>query len=504
MLELIIFLPLSFTIPTIFASVLFRRAGQKSWYTFVPFFNLYIMLKIIRKPLWWYVFLIIPFINVFVYMLMLVELVKCFGRTKLWQQLAAVLFPVIYLPLISRDLKLSYIDPATTKAEPKGPVREWLDAIVFAVVAATIIRTFLIEAYTIPTSSMEKSLLVGDFLFVSKISYGPKIPNTPIAFPFVHHTLPWSKTAKSYVEWVKLPYFRFAGMGDIKRYDAVVFNYPAGDTVSLRFQSNVSYYSLIREYGRERVLSDERNFGKIVSRPVDKRENYIKRCVGLPGDTIQIIEGNLFINGVAEQNPGITQFKYLVRTDGTMVNQRILDRLDITEVQRTNMPGEYVFWVSPEVSSELAQLPNVLSVNKMVEKPGVWHSDVYPNDTSYRWNIDNFGPLVIPAAGQTVALNQVTLPLYERIITAYEGHQLRVTDNQIYVNNELANSYTFAMDYYWLMGDNRHNSADSRVWGFVPHDHVVGKAVFVWLSLDPNKSLFGGKIRLGKSMRMVR
>ncbi len=504
MLELIIAIPLSFTIPTIFASVLFSRAGQKSWHAFVPFFNLYVMLRIIRKPLWWYVFLIIPFINVFVYMLMLVELVKCFGKTKLWQQLVAVLVPIIYFPVISRDRDVVYLDPLTTKPTPKGPVREWLDAIVFAVVAATIIRTFLIEAYTIPTSSMEKSLLVGDFLFVSKISYGPKIPNTPIAFPFVHHTLPWSKTAKSYVEWIKLPYFRFAGMGDVQRNDAVVFNYPAGDTVSLRFQSNVSYYSLIREYGRNRVLNDERNFGKIVSRPVDKRENYIKRCVGLPGDTIQIIDGNLYVNNKLEENPGTTQFKYLIRTDGTMINQRILDTYNITEMQRTNMPGEYVFWISAEVSHELAALPNVLSVNRLIENADTRQLDIFPNHEAYPWNIDNFGPLGIPYAGQTVTLNKQTLPLYERIITAYEGNELKLEGDRIFINGVVADQYTFEMDYYWMMGDNRHNSADSRVWGFVPHDHVVGKAVFVWLSLDPNKSLLGGKVRLNKSMRLVR
>ncbi len=193
----------------------------------------------------------------------------------------------------------------------------WCDY--FAVVAATIIRTFLFEAYTIPTSSMEKSLLVGDFLFVSKIAYGPKIPNTPIAFPFVHHTLPWSQTAKSYVEWIKLPYYRFAGLGDVERNDAVVFNYPAGDTISDRFQSNVSYYSLIREYGRERVWTDQRNFGNIISRPVDKRENYIKRGVGMPGDTILIKNAELFVNGNPANTPGTVQFKYLVKTDGTMI-----------------------------------------------------------------------------------------------------------------------------------------------------------------------------------------
>ncbi len=504
MLALLIFLPLSFTIPTLFAWRLFSLSGFKAWYALIPFFNLYIMLKIIRKPLWWYAFLIIPFINVFVYMLMLVELVKYFGKTKLWEQLLAVLFPYVYLPVISSDKQLAYVDPSEYKTEPKGPVREWLDAIIFAVVAATIIRTFLIEAYTIPTSSMEKSLLVGDFLFVSKISYGPKIPNTPIAFPFVHHTLPWSQTAKSYVEWVKLPYYRFAGLGEVERNDAVVFNYPAGDTVSLRFQSNVSYYSLIREYGRKTVWQDERNFGKIVARPVDKRENYIKRCVGLPGDTIHIIDSKLHVNGSLEDQLDKVQFKYLIRTDGTMVSNRVLDQWDITEIQRTGMPSEYVFWISPQVSEELKKLPNVREVIQIIEKQGYKNPEVFPHHEAYPWNVDNFGPLFVPSAGTTIPLTMETLPLYERIITAYEGHKLDIKDDKIYINGELANEYTFEMDYYWLMGDNRHNSADSRMWGFVPNDHIVGKAVFVWLSLDPRKSWLGGKVRFNKSLRAVR
>ncbi|MBS4057667.1 MAG: signal peptidase I [Bacteroidales bacterium] len=504
MLELIILIPVLFTIPTIFAWQLFERAGSKGYFTLIPFYNLYIFLKIIRKPLWWYAFLVIPFINVFVYMLMLVELVKCFGRLRLWEQFLAVIVPFFYLPYLSARKKPAYSDPLIYPREKKGPAREWLDAVVFAVVAATIIRTFLVEAYTIPTSSMEKSLLVGDFLFVSKISYGPKIPNTPIAFPFVHHTLPWSQTAKSYVEWLSLPYYRFAGLDKVNRYDAVVFNYPAGDTLSDRFQSNVSYYSLIREYGRSRVWSDTRNFGNIISRPVDKRENYIKRCVGLPGDTIQVINANLHINGKPSVVPGTLQFKYQIKTDGTGINQRIIDKLNITEGKRGNNPDEYYFWVSQDVADELKQLSNVKAVTKVIEDAGVWSPEVFPNSENFPWNVDNFGPLPIPKAGQVIQLNLTNLPIYERIIHAYEGNELMVKENKIYINGTETNTYTIKMDYYWMMGDNRHNSADSRIWGFVPNDHIVGKAVFVWLSLDPNKSLFGGKIRFNKSMRLVK
>ena len=504
MLELIIIIPLLLSLPTIFAWQLFAKAGSKGYYALIPFYNLYVLLRIIRKPLWWYALLLVPFINVFVYMLMLVELVRCFGRESLWEQFLAVVLPIVYLPYLGSLARFSYLDPVLHPRQKKGPVREWLDAIVFAVVAATIIRTFLIEAYTIPTSSMEKSLLVGDFLFVSKISYGPKVPNTPIAFPFVHHTLPWSQTAKSYVDWISLPYYRFAGLGKVERNDAVVFNYPAGDTLSDRFQSNVSYYSLIREYGRERVWNDKRNFGNIIARPVDKRENYIKRCVGLPGDTIEIKESELFVNGRPSEAEGIIQHKYLVTTDGSAINPRILDRYNITEVRRANNPDEFVFWISQEVADELARLANLKSISKMTEPAGVWNPEVFPNSEFYPGNVDNFGPMLVPKAGTTVELNTTTLPLYERIIHAYEGKKVDVKDGKIFVDGIESDSYTFEMDYYWLMGDNRHNSADSRIWGFVPDDHIVGKAVFVWLSLDPNKGLFSGKVRFSKSMRLVK
>jgi len=503
MIGLIILIPLLFTLPTAFAWQLFAKAGYKNVYAIIPIYNLHILLKIIHKPLWWWILLLIPFINVFVYMLMIIELVKCFGKFHLWEQLVAVLFPFLYFPYLSFKTNLVYQNPMTTKRPKKSPTREWVDAIIFAVVAATIIRTFLIEAYTIPTSSMEKSLLVGDFLFVSKISYGPKLPNTPIAFPFVHHTMPLSKTMKSYVEWIKLPYYRFAGLGKVNRYDAVVFNYPAGDTLSDKFQSNVSYYSLIKEYGRARVWSDERNFGKIIARPVDKRENYIKRCVGLPGDLIQIIDADLYVNTSPAMVPAGLQFKYTIKTNGDAINQRLLDKFNITEGKRSGS-NEFVFWMGADIAAQMKELPNVTQVTKMIEPAGEWNPEVFPYSQKYGWNIDNFGPMMVPKAGVSVSLTTENLPLYERIIKAYEGNSLKVEGNHIFINGKQVDSYTFKMDYYWMMGDNRHNSADSRIWGFVPYDHIVGKAVFVWLSLDPNKSIFRGKIRFGKSMRIVK
>jgi signal peptidase I len=351
---------------------------------------------------------------------------------------------------------------------------------------------------------MEKSMLVGDYLFVSKINYGPKVPNTPIAFPFVHHTLPLTTSTKSYVEWITLPYYRFPGFSQVDRNDAVVFNYPEGDTVSTRFQSNVSYYVLVNQYGRERVWTDKRNFGDIVVRPVDKRENYVKRCIGKHGDTLQIINRQVYINGKPAENPEKLQYQYIVQTDGSSINSIVLDRLDITEGTRTNVPGQFMYVLTNEASKELAKLPIVKSVEVMNEPAGQWNPDVFPQDPALRWNRDNFGPVYIPQKGVPIPLHAENLPIYERLIVTYEGNVLAVDGESILINGEEVSQYTPRMDYYWMMGDNRHNSADSRFWGFVPEDHIVGKAEFIWLSLDKNKSLFDGKIRWNRLFSIVK
>ncbi len=483
---------------------IFEKAGEPGWKVFVPFYNFYIWLKLIRKPLWWYIFLLIPFINIFMVLLMIVELLKCFDKHGLGQQALGVLFPFFYLPYLGFSNKDKYVDPLEAPKIKKTWIREWVDAIIFAVVAATIIRIFFIEAYTIPTSSMEKSLLVGDYLFVSKLSYGPRVPITPLSFPFVHHTMPLTKETKSYLEWIKLPYYRFPGFSDVKHNDAVVFNYPDGDTVSLKFQSNISYYSLVREYGRDRVLNDQRNFGTITRRPVDKRENYIKRCIGLPGDTLSIIEQQVYINGNPAENPKNLQYRYVVRTDGSRINPRLLERLNITEGGTTSKPGEFVFFITDKIADELKKIPNIKSVNKYMEPKGKWNKDIFPNDPLYKWNLDNFGPLYIPKAGDVIDINVDNISKYKRIIEAYEGNTLEIRDGKIFINGKETEQYTIMFNYYWMMGDNRHNSADSRYWGFVPDNHIVGKALFIWMSLDPNKGLFDGKIRWDKMLRLVK
>jgi len=366
---------------------------------------------------------------------------------------------------------------------------------------------------------MEKSLLIGDFLYVTKVKYGPKIPNTPLSFPFTQHTLPFTKNTKSYLEWIKLPHKRLKGFTTIKNDDNVVFNFPEGDTVvavPIEMQAQ-SYYSIVRmyaEYDKEndirnsqpvktekQYLSDARkkiwgnpNY-EMAIRPVDRRDNYIKRCVAIPGDTLTIIDGQLYINSKPQKHIEKMQFKYIVRTDGSSINPTTLDKMGIypDDVESYGEAG-YIMTLDEKNAEIIKGFSNVKSVERKINKKGEYASYIFPHNPAYPWNEDNFGPLWMPKKGATIPLNLTNLCIYERIINAYEGNALEVKDSVIYINGKAANNYTFKMDYYYMMGDNRHNSADSRFWGFVPDDHIVGAPKFIWLSLDKTKS-FPANIR---------
>ena len=386
----------------------------------------------------------------------------------------------------------------------------WIDAIVFALVAVYFINTYLFQNYQIPTSSLEKSLLVGDFLFVSKASYGPRVPNTPLSFPLVQHTFPLIET-KSYLENPQWEYKRLKGFDSVERNDIVVFNFPTGDTVAVK-QQNPDYYTLCYYYGRDAVNSRKDIFGDIVYRPVDRRENYVKRCVAIAGDWLQIKDNQIYINGKKQKKFDGVQFNYYVQTDGTRLTDDLLDKLKISVDDRrieenveiinalgldTKLPV-YHFPLNEEAYKKMQ---NVTGILKIVIEPAIAGGEVFPLGGHKKWNRDNFGPIYVPKKGAKLALNLYNLPIYARIISAYEHNKLEVRDSVIYINDAPAKTYQFKMDYYWMMGDNRHNSADSRYWGFVPEDHIVGRPVLVWLSLDKDKGWFNGKIRWNRFFR---
>jgi signal peptidase I len=355
----------------------------------------------------------------------------------------------------------------------KSKTREWIDALVFAVIAATIIRTFLVEAFTIPTPSMEKTLLVGDFLFVSKVSYGARTPMTPLSFPFVHQELPVIG-GKSYSESVKWDYHRLWGLGHVKNNDIVVFNYP-GNT----------FYA-----------DDD------LKRPVDKKTHYIKRCVGIGGDSIKIINGLLFVNSQPVPLPQKGQFIYNITTDGSAINPKTLAKYDIYEGANP-APGQYQFTLTEEVAAELRKLPFIKSVDISFQPPGgASNAKLFPYDNAHNWNVDNYGPIWIPKKGATITLSEENFPIYYRSIVEFEHNTMTIQGNKFIINGSETATYTFKQDYFWMMGDNRHNSADSRFWGFVPEDHIVGKAVFIWMSWDTNGSFFT-KIRWNRLFNLI-
>ncbi len=383
---------------------------------------------------------------------------------------------------------------------------EWIDAVIFALVAATFIRMFFIEAYTIPTGSMEKTLLVGDYLFVSKVAYGPKIPETPVSFPLVHNVMPVTG-GESYSEIIKNDYRRLKGFSSVKRDDIVVFGFPHGDTV-LKALPQDDYYQLVRMNNNNREYT-QKMYGPVIVRPNDKKDNYVKRCVAIAGDTLSVVNGNVFVNGVPQKEYEGLQSTYTVYTNGSAINPKILKEIGL-------VPQEVYFDPSlpgyPDMTltkGELAKVKDLAIVAEIRENIDVYPPDypdspllLFPFTDNFEWTRDNYGPIWIPAKGATVNLTLENLPLYQRIISTYEKNRLEVKDGEIYINGEKSDTYTFKQDYYFMMGDNRHHSLDSRYWGFVPEDHIVGKPAMLWFSTDKYES-FPSNIRWNRLFKFI-
>ena len=403
---------------------------------------------------------------------------------------------------ITKKVKWLFWKKNYKQGEKRNAVLDWLDAIIFAVVVVTFINTFFFQAFKIPSSSMESSLYTGDHLFVSKLAYGPKLPQTPLTIPFTHNVI---AGRESYSTALQNDYRRIKGFGHVKTGDYVVFGFPHGDTVLVR-EPAADYYAYVRALGKEYV---EKTYGPIKVRPSDKKDHYVKRCVAVAGDTLTIKDGQVYVNSVAQENwPGV-QNSYRVVTDGKRINPKNLDKLGVNLRElwyHPELPGYPEMPLTADMLEKVQSYANVVSVTRNVDvyPPDYPDSDVtiFPFSSDYKWTRDNFGPLWIPAKGAEVELTIENLPLYKRIITSYEGNTLEVKDGKIYINSEEAQSYTFQQDYYFMMGDNRHNSLDSRYWGFVPEDHIVGKPAVIWLSINGNKK-FPNNIRWRRFFKFV-
>ncbi len=489
---------------------LYVKAGRKAWEAAIPIYNAIVLMQIINRPKWWVLLLFIPIINLLMFPVVWVETIRSFGKNTLLDTWLVLLTLGFYSYYINYTQDVSYIEDRSLK--PKTGLGEWVSSIVFAIVAATFVHTYFIQPYVIPTGSLERTLRIGDFLFVSKFHFGARTPMTAIAAPMVHDTIPVIKK-RSYLNRPQLPYFRLPGFQTPKKNDIVVFSWPA-DTVKQFFVKS-----------------------KGVEKPIDKKSNYVKRCVGTPGDSLEIIDGFVHINGkqLELSERAKTMSNYIIYANKG-VSRRLLEEVDADSYQRKfitaalnqtqyngvlpylrganqtqngqfelytekqgipieviralrlslkeETPRQRVANMTEEMVAELQKNATIDSIVMEVEPKGQPGFNTFPQSPYYRWNVDNFGPIYIPKAGATVAINKKTIPLYKKIIRDYEHNEVKVTADKVLINGKEASSYTFKQDYYWMMGDNRDHSEDSRAWGYVAEDHIVGKPVFIWLSFD--------------------
>ena len=505
-MSIFIFLIVSYILLSISLYLLFPKAGVAAVKGLIPGVNFAEWCKLIgRKPayaLW----LLFPIVNIFIYCGMAVDLVRSFDKLRFRDSALAVIYAPAIFTAIALSKKDKYVSPilpreeayknqiqeAITANKPrqleklvksnpfrKSQIREWTEAIVFAVFAAAFIRMFLLEAYKIPTPSMEGSLLVGDFLFVSKAHYGIRTPMTVAMFPLLHNTIPVIGS-ESYLEKPSLPYFRLPALESIDRNEPIVFNWPVGDSVYLSPSRSYTAYQVKTNPEAKRDVGD----AKLITRPIDKKDHYIKRCIAIAGDSLEVRDRQVYINGVAVKNPKHMQLMYQIQSEG--LNWQKVEEMGIQVPQNKIVP----FYLDEGQVEALKKMDPNIRIEHFDMTP--YSSGLFPHDPQhYNWSIDNYGPIYIPKKGATVALTPATIALYRRVIDVYENNDYKEENGQYIINGVPSTTYTFKQDYFWAMGDNRHNSEDSRAWGFVPHDHIVGKPLFIWFSTK-NGSMSNG------------
>jgi signal peptidase I len=460
---------------------LYEAAGRKKWEAAIPVYNAVVLMKIINRSPWWTILLFVPVINLIMFPVVWVETLRSFGKNSTLDTILGIFTFGFYIYYLNYTQKLVYIE--NRSLEPSTKTADTIGSLLYAIVVATLVHTYVMQPYTIPTSSLEKSLLVGDFLFVSKFHYGARTPMTPIAAPMVHDTLPLINV-KSYFKFPQLPYFRFFAMQEVNRTDIVVFNWPADTLYNM-------YKTADRRYDK----------------PIDKKTNYVKRCVGIPGDSLSIKDGIVYVNGKILPMPERSkpQYSYKITLDGkTPIDfEYLFKEMNITDGFNYVSEAKDTIGITAltfENAERMKNIPGITSVKRNIDTGN--EQGIFPNIN--KWNRDNFGPVYIPKKGATVALNTQTLPFYKKIIGEYEKNDLKVNGNEIRINGEIATSYTFKQNYYWMMGDNRHNSLDARYFGYTPEDHIVGKPVFIWMSIDGiNNGIKNWKIRWDRMFTTV-
>ena len=460
---------LSFVFGVLIFSKLFVKAGRASWEAYVPFYNYYVAVKIIERPWYWVLLLFVPIVGNIMVIAIVYEFLHVFNYRKKRYTLLTILTLGLFLVYVNFDPKTKYVGKDNDVILKN--VSTWTNAILFAIVAATIVHTYFMRPYAIPTSSLEKSLLIGDYLFVSKFHYGARVPMTPLALPMVHDSIPLTDLP-SHIKnkKFKLPYFRLPGIEKIKTNDIVVFNWPA-DTLKTMWGDHS---------------------GEFTYKPIDKKTNYVKRCVAVAGQTLEIKNGDIYIDGKLSIMPDRAkpEFYYITKLKPGTDPRSLLSIYNIREATR-NAQGEIMYNLDDETAARFKNNPSVVSIKKFITPKGHYDKSIFPHDPQYPWSIDNFGPLYIPEKGKTVELNKKTIPFYRDLLKRYEGVSFTENGDEYYIDGKRVTNYTFKQDYYWMMGDNRQNSLDARYWGFVPFDHVVGKPVFIWFSYDKDK----GRIR---------